>query len=168
MFRHRNFQIWLDKSSVNAPSYEEDSSFIIIPGLAGKGITFKSLNYPNRFIRHRGWLCFIDKNDGSKLFKLDASFTPVRGLTGAKGSVSFESVNYPGYYMRHAGFRVRLNKNNNSPLFKKDATWIPTSGMYTCQAYRTLSICIHTQWKLFILLILSYLEKAVIFLQVCL
>ena len=39
MFRHRNWQVWLDPLS-NAALYVKDFSFNIVRGLAGKGIAF--------------------------------------------------------------------------------------------------------------------------------
>ena len=73
--RHRNYQVWVDPWPYSyADLYKKDSSFTIEEGLAGKGITFKCVNYPTYFLRHAGYNLWIHTNDGSNLFSLDSSF----------------------------------------------------------------------------------------------
>jgi hypothetical protein len=121
-FRHRNSEIWLDKSE-NSELFKKDSTFIVVPGLSGSGISFQSKNYPEYFIRHSNSKCYIHKYDGSDLFNEDASWYPKKGLANNQG-YSFESVNHPGYYMRHSYNRVRIDRIDGSQLFKQDATWL--------------------------------------------
>jgi Alpha-L-arabinofuranosidase B (ABFB) domain len=60
-------------------------------------IAFTSWNFPNRYIRHRNLLCYIEPiGVGDNVGEKDATFRRVRGLAG-KGS-SFESVNFPGHF----------------------------------------------------------------------
>ena len=55
----------------------EDSTFIVVRGLAdGAGISFESVNFPGRFIRHRDFHLFLEPAD-SDLARLDATFTIV-------------------------------------------------------------------------------------------
>jgi len=123
MFRHKGFNIWTDRSNVNAQFYVKDSSWKIVAGLSGQGISFQSVNYPTHYLRHSWGKCKIDKYQNSALFKKDASWIVHPGLIG--NGVSFESVNYRGHYMRHAANRVRKDKYQNNALFKKDASWLP-------------------------------------------
>jgi hypothetical protein len=75
--RHRNYEIWLDRFD-GSPLNAADASFRVIapfehshePGF----VTFQSLNYPSHFIRHKSGLLFIDPNDGSQLFRQDATW----------------------------------------------------------------------------------------------
>ena len=71
--RHRNYQVWVDQRS-ETDLYKKDSSFTIKEGLAGKGITFNSVNYPTHSLRHAGYNLWIHNNDASNLFSLDSSF----------------------------------------------------------------------------------------------
>ena len=105
--------------------YQLDSSFEVIPGVAGQGISLRSVNYPAHFIGHRRGDCFIRSSDGKPSFKEDVSWIPRPGLADPTG-LSFESVNFPGHYMRHhRNNRVRRDTNDGSGLFKEESTWYP-------------------------------------------
>ena len=84
----------------------------------GKQIRFASDNYPDRFIRHRGFAAWFDKAQNTPLYIKDSTFILVKGLAG-KG-VSFKSVNYPDRFLRHRGFNIFLDKVSNAQLFKLD------------------------------------------------
>src|SRR5262249_4747440 len=52
----------------------EDSTFTVVPGLADSGgISFQSVNFPDRFIRHRDFHLFPEPADGD-LARQDATF----------------------------------------------------------------------------------------------
>src|SRR5215510_5270614 len=90
--------------------------------------SFRSWNYPDRYIRHRSSLGYIDpivSND--KLGRKDATFHLVPGLAGRCSS--FESVNYPGHFLRHQNYRLKLAKQTDDQLFKKDATFCVIPGL---------------------------------------
>jgi hypothetical protein len=80
--RHRNFEVWLDvipTDSKDIDLYKQDSTFTIVPALWEQGrnknaISFKSVNYPSRYLRHQNGLLFVHENDNSELFSKDASF----------------------------------------------------------------------------------------------
>jgi hypothetical protein len=72
--------------------------------------SFTSWNYPNRYIRHRLSLGYIDPIVArDSLGRKDATFRP---------------VNFPQHYIRHSNFELWLAKSDGSQLFKKDATFI--------------------------------------------
>jgi hypothetical protein len=90
--------------------------------------SFRSLNYPDRYIRHRLSLGYVDSIVASdKLARNDATFRLVPGLAGR--CRSFEAVNYPGYFLRHQNYRVKLAKQTGDPLFKEDATFCVVPGL---------------------------------------
>lgn len=91
----------------------------------GREASFKSWNFPKRYIRHRGSLGYLEEIVGS-LGKKDASFRIVPGLAGRCSS--FESMNYPGHFLRHQDFRLKLARNTGDDLFKKDATFCMKAG----------------------------------------
>ena len=95
--------------------------------------SFRSWNYPDRYIRHRLSLGYIDQiaaND--KLGRSDATFRLVPGLAGKCSS--FESVNYLGSFLRHQDYRLKLAKKTDDKLFKEDATFCVVSGLASSQA----------------------------------
>lgn len=90
--------------------------------------SFRSWNYPDRYIRHRLSLGYIDPIVvGDKLGRKDATFRLIAGLAGK--CRSFESVNYPGHFLRHQNYRLKLAKQTNDQLFKEDATFCVVSGL---------------------------------------
>lgn len=95
--------------------------------------SFKSWNFPDRYIRHRLSLGYIDPIVASdKLGRNDATFRLVPGLAGR--CRSFESVNYPGHFLRHQNFRLTLAKQTDDQLFKEDATFCVVSGLANSEA----------------------------------
>jgi GH43 family beta-xylosidase len=79
-----------------------DSQFKVVPGLTGSGtVSLESTNFPGYYLRHRNNELWVERNDGSTLFRNDGSFTQRAGLAGSS-AVSFEALNLPGSYIRHS------------------------------------------------------------------
>lgn len=73
--RHRNFRIVL--TPLGGGTDAQDGSFILRPALNSGGpnwISLESLNFPGLFLRHRNFKLYLERNDGSPVFKNDASF----------------------------------------------------------------------------------------------
>ena len=83
--RHRNYQAWVDPAQTNQELYRKDASFTVVPGAAGKGISLRSVNYPEHMLRHAGYVMWIHKSDGSDLYKKDASFEVVADEVESSG-----------------------------------------------------------------------------------
>lgn len=90
--------------------------------------SFQSVNYPDRYMRHKGFLGYIDPIQ-SDLDRNDASFIMVQGLAD-KTCFSFRSVNYPDHFLRHQNFEIKLHKPDGSDLYRKDATFKIVPGLY--------------------------------------
>jgi hypothetical protein len=102
------------------------------PSYAQQPSSFRSWNYPDRYIRHRLSLAHIDSiTAGDSLARKDATFRLVPGLAGR--CRSFESVNYPGHFLRHQNFRLKLAKLSEDQLFKADATFCVVYGLASSQ-----------------------------------
>ena len=90
--RHQNFRLRLDTQvfEVHPPDHPlppptmpvpdlenifyQDSAFIMTPGLADvTAVSFRSLNFPDRYIRHRDLHLFVERID-SPTSRLDATF----------------------------------------------------------------------------------------------
>jgi len=75
--RHANFIARID-ANVNP---FDDSKWTIVAGLAdGGAVSFQSVNFPGHYLRHANSQISIVRNDGSAIFKADATFRIVNGL----------------------------------------------------------------------------------------
>jgi len=88
-------------------------------------VRLKSLNFPDRFVRHYNFQARIDPNVTPLA---DSQFQVVPGLSGT-GTVSLQSVNYPGYYLRQSSFLARVDKNDGSAGFAADASFTKRPGL---------------------------------------
>lgn len=103
----------------------QDQMWRMVPGLAdGAGVSFQSVNYPTRYLRHSGFAIRLDANDNTDGFRADATFYRTAGLADAAWS-SFRSYNYPTYYLRHANLLLRIDplSASSSAADRQDATF---------------------------------------------
>src|SRR5262245_8051663 len=116
--RHQGFRARIDANV----SPVEDSQFRVVPGVASSGaVSFESVNFPGRFLRHRNNEIWVDANDGSAGFRAAATWFRRAGLANTNWS-SYESFNFPGQYMRHSNFLMILGTVSGS-LQQADATF---------------------------------------------
>ncbi|PWK83837.1 glycosyl hydrolase family 43 [Lentzea atacamensis] len=92
--------------------------------------SLRSVNFPDRHVRHRDNLAYVDPVSSSSdvTVRRDATFTIVPGLANA-ACYSFRSVNHPDRYLRHYAFRVRLDTNTGDSVFARDATFCGRAGL---------------------------------------
>ena len=120
--RHQGYRARIDQSI----SPIQDSHFRVVPGLASSSaVSFESVNFPGRFLRHRNNEIWLDANDGSDTFRSAATWHRRAGLANASWS-SYESYNMPARYMRHSGFLMILGTVSGS-LQQADATFLEQS-----------------------------------------
>lgn len=98
----------------------------VMPGLADiTAVSFQSRDEPGRYLRHAGFRVWADKNDGSTVFKKDATFrysSPF--IDSGVLSHGLESFNYPGRFMlRTSDNRVTLPQAATTDEYKSGATW---------------------------------------------
>ncbi|KUO22677.1 AbfB domain-containing protein [Streptomyces dysideae] len=96
------------------------SAFKLVKGLADTSC-YSFATTDGAYLRHREFLLRADRNDGSSLFKKDATFCP--RTSPHSGATMLESVNYPGRYLRHQNFQIRLDPYQHSELFISDSTF---------------------------------------------
>jgi hypothetical protein len=64
-----------DRKTVWDFAIKKDSSFYMVKGLADSaGVSFKSYNYPDRYLRHRGFKLFLDVKETNQTYLNDATF----------------------------------------------------------------------------------------------
>ena len=118
--RHRN---WLGFTEpVTDDLARKDSTFRIVPGLAGKCVSLESHNFPNHFLRHHFWRIKLSAREDSDQFRNDATFCLVSGLANT-AALSLESANNPGHFIRHRNNELWVDRFDGSDLFRKDATF---------------------------------------------
>jgi hypothetical protein len=71
-------------------------------------VSFQSVNYPTRYLRHYNYQLQLDVNDGTTKFAQDATFYSTAGLADSSWT-SFRSYNYPTRYIRHFDYVLRID-----------------------------------------------------------
>ncbi|MFC4531188.1 glycoside hydrolase family 43 protein [Sphaerisporangium dianthi] len=92
--------------------------------------SLRSVNAPDRYLRHRNYLAYVDPLSASSPLadRRDATLTVVAGLAQAN-CYSFRAVNLSGYYLRHYNMRLTLQRDDGSAIFKSDATFCGRAGL---------------------------------------
>ncbi|RZU51729.1 glycosyl hydrolase family 2 [Krasilnikovia cinnamomea] len=129
--RHRDGLARTDVLSAGSPMLDrQDATFTVRAGLADNGCySFESVNFPGQYLRHSGYRLQKAADDGSALFRQDATFCAQPPLNGGAGNVSLESINYPGYHWRHYAEAVYIatsgggNTWDATASYAADATW---------------------------------------------
>ena len=122
-------RIYLDKWD-DGNVYNLQTSFHVVPGLYGIGVSFRSLDYPEYFIAHSGGRSFqIRKFQDNYNFKKDVSWIAHEGLKNSKRNqprdISFEPVNQPGKFMRALDtYYLQNDRRDGTEPFRESATWM--------------------------------------------
>ncbi|MDW4907193.1 AbfB domain-containing protein [Streptomyces sp. ADMS] len=102
---------------VRGPESREDSTFSVVKGLSNSSCySFKT--HDGKYLRHRNFILRADRNDGSSLFKQDATFCG--GYSGYTGAAVLQSVNYPNHALRHKNFQLRLDPYGYNTTNRED------------------------------------------------
>ncbi|MDF2454754.1 MAG: Alpha-L-arabinofuranosidase precursor [Cytophagaceae bacterium] len=115
--RHQNNRASIGKDVSPA----EYGQWRMVPGLAGKGISFQSVNVPGNYLRYNKGEAWSQPHNGSATFREEATFYIRPGLADAS-KVSFESYNHPGQYLRHRNYLLYIESVSAGTGFK-DATF---------------------------------------------
>jgi len=92
--------------------------------------SLRSVNFPDRYVRHRDNLGYLDPLSASSAAadRQSATFTIGAGL--ANGSCySLQSINPTGRYLRHYNNRLILSTNDGTATFRSDATFCGRAGL---------------------------------------
>ncbi|MFC8511616.1 AbfB domain-containing protein [Streptomyces sp. NPDC057257] len=103
-----------------------DSTFKLVKGLANSSC-YSFATHDGKYLRHRNFLLRADTNDGSSLFKQDATFCA--RSSSISGAIMLESVNYPGRYLRHQNFQLKLDPYQYSDLYRHDSAFRLVDGL---------------------------------------
>jgi Alpha-L-arabinofuranosidase B (ABFB) domain/Astacin (Peptidase family M12A) len=127
--RHRNSLVETSVIDNNSErGLKEDATWVARHGLANTDCySFEARNFPNRFLRHRDFRLRTDVNDGSDLFKKDATFCFKPGLSG--NGFSWTALSFPDLYIRHFGGEGWMAKQGGTHFwdapgsFNEDVSW---------------------------------------------
>ena len=109
-------------SSTSAAVDKNDGTWIVRRGLANNAcVSFESRNFPGDFLRHQNFQLFRQPNDGSALFRADATFCSQTGRSGQ--GTSFASFNFPTRFIRHFNNTLFIASNGGPNHFDATALW---------------------------------------------
>jgi hypothetical protein len=108
--RHREYRGRLEQISRREGA---DAAFRVRTGLADNGcVSFEAVNFPGYYLRHRNFEIRLDRNDGSALFRQDATFCAVTIRQGA--ALALRSKNYPNHHVVADGEWLRIVQTSAS------------------------------------------------------
>jgi len=104
---------------------QANAQWLVVPGLGDASlVSFQSRNDPGRYLRHASFRLWSDTNDGTDIFKDDATFRYAQPFTGSGPlDKALESANYPGRYWMRDGSSISLASFSNTTDYKQSATW---------------------------------------------
>lgn len=96
-------------------------TFTVSKGLAdSRCVTFRAAD--GRYLRHYDLRLRLSADDGSQLFREDATFCPRPGTVD--GSVTLHAHNYPGSALRPRDGSIRLDGSNGTRTFTGQASFV--------------------------------------------
>ena len=96
-------------------------TFTVVRGLADtRCVTFRAAD--GRYLRHHYLRLRLSTNDGSELFREDATFCPRPGAVA--GSVTLHAHNYPGSVIRHRDGGIWLDGSDGTRAFAGQASFV--------------------------------------------
>merc|ERR1712159_449212 len=106
--RHQCFRMKLHERD-GSELFDNDATFEMVRPNAececGQGFfSFRSVNFPDRCLRHKNFELWLDENDGSELFDQDTTFNLFSPACRLK------SMNFPPHSMRHCNYEFFNNE----------------------------------------------------------
>jgi RNA polymerase sigma factor (sigma-70 family) len=116
-----NFATLGPVSASSGARTRQRATFTVVRGLADtRCVTFRAAD--GRYLRHRDFRLRLSANDGSALFREDATFCPSPGAIA--GSVTLHAHNYPGSVIRHRDGAIWLDGSDGTRAFAGQASFI--------------------------------------------
>jgi non-reducing end alpha-L-arabinofuranosidase len=111
-------------TSASSATAKADATWLVEPGLANSAcISFQSANVPGDYLRHADFELYLEPNDGSHQFALDATFCVEPANNGNSSDYSFQSVDYPSDFIRHYDYVVYLASDDGSYAWDTTRLW---------------------------------------------
>ncbi|MDX3801358.1 sigma-70 family RNA polymerase sigma factor [Streptomyces sp. AK04-3B] len=108
--------------ATSSATARQAATFTFVPGLADPRC-YSLKDATGRYLRHYTFRIRLDADDGSAIFRKDATFCPRSGSTA--GSVSLESYNYPGRYLRHRDdLQLWLDPSEDTAAYRASRSFV--------------------------------------------
>ncbi|WP_055713907.1 sigma-70 family RNA polymerase sigma factor [Streptomyces torulosus] len=108
--------------ATSSAATRQAATFTFVPGLADPRCS-SLRDATGRYLRHYAFRIRLDTDDGSAIFRKDATFCPRSGSTA--GSVSLESYNYPGRYLRHRdNLQLWLDPSDGTAAYRASRSFV--------------------------------------------
>jgi hypothetical protein len=114
----------IGSSSTDAARHQ--ATFTVVTGLADANC-FSFRFQDGRYLRHAYWRLRLNPNQGTRLFRGDATFCVRTGA--AADSVSLESSNYPGWFLHHRGDELWVDHSDGSAAFRAQSSFRTRAGL---------------------------------------
>lgn len=88
-------------------------------------IRFRSMSYPDGYLRHRDGFARVDVEPAPIS---DSQYYVIDGLADAEG-ISIRSINLPGHFLIHDGNAIVFAPNDGTDEFAQSATWVIREGL---------------------------------------
>jgi hypothetical protein len=111
---------------ITSAAARRDATFKLVKGLADKAC-YSFATADGTYLRHRDFILRSERNDGSALFKQDATFCA--RSSPISGAITLESKNYPGHFLRHENFQLKLTGNHRNYQYRADAAFRLVAGL---------------------------------------
>ncbi|KKK00324.1 AbfB domain-containing protein, partial [Micromonospora sp. HK10] len=96
------------------------ATFTVLAGLAdARCFSFRARD--GRYLRHANWRLQLSPDQGTELFRGDATFCPRDGA--APATTSLEASNYPGWFVRHRDGQLWVDQADGSAAFRADGSF---------------------------------------------
>jgi RNA polymerase sigma factor (sigma-70 family) len=105
----------------SAAAARERAGLRVVTGLADPSC-FSFRRPDGRYLRHSSFRLRLSPNEGTVLFRQDATFCAQTGFLN--GSLSLESFNYRGFFLRHVGDQMWIDKYDGSAEFRADSSFL--------------------------------------------
>ncbi|MFD5328227.1 sigma-70 family RNA polymerase sigma factor [Streptomyces sp. NPDC127092] len=110
-----------DFAALGSAQDRQRVTFTVVGGLADtRCVTFRAAD--GRYLRHHYLRLRLSTDDGSALFREDATFCPRPGAVA--GSVTLHAHNYPGSVLRHRDGGIWLDGSDGTRAFAGQASFI--------------------------------------------
>lgn len=108
-------------SAASTDAARQRATFTVVRGLADRRcITFRTSD--GRYLRHYELRLRVNANDGTALFREDATFCPHPGSVA--GSVTLQSHNYPALVLRHRDGGLWIDVSDGSTAFGGESSFV--------------------------------------------
>ncbi len=107
-------------ANTSGAAARRQATFEVVAGFADAGCVSLRAG-DGRYLRHSSWRLRLSPDDGTELFRGDATFCVRPG--SAPGSLLLESSNYPGWFVHRRGTELWVDHADGSAAFRADSTF---------------------------------------------